>query len=530
MASPVWTVLDFEHIGKAVVGSFSRSDVRSLHSRNDVRYVERDGVVRAIGETLPWGVDRIDADVAHDIGSTASGTDIAILDTGIDSDHSDLVDNLGKGYAPKPCDSSSSTGECLEPWDDDNGHGTHCAGIADAVDNTHGVIGTSTEATLHAVKVLAENGYGSYSNVAEGLEWVADQGYDVGSMSLGGESDSQTMKDACQYAYDKGVLLVAAASNEGPCSDCVEYPAKYSTVIAVSATEKDDDLADYSSTGPEVELAAPGTYVYSTYVGDDYAYMSGTSMATPHVSGTGAIVMADGTTNKEARQRLRDTAEDIGLSSNEQGYGLIDAEAADLSDAPTATLVNPNDGDTVEGIVTIQVSASDDEDDDTTLDVSVSIDGGSSRSMTYNSNTGYYEYDWDSSGTSDGDHTIQAKVTDSGGATTETQTITVTANNVNDPPSARIAEPDDGDVVIGDVHIWVYVDDTEDTDSELDVSVSIDDGPRRKMSYNSTYGFYRYIWNTTLEDSGTHTVQAYATDTDGATASTDTHSVIVANI
>ena len=271
-------------------------------------------------ETLPWGVDRIGADVAHAEGYTGSGADIAILDTGIDSDHPDLQANLGKGKAY--VDSTSGS----EPWDDDNSHGTHCAGIADAVDNSEGVVGVSTAATLHAVKVLASDGYGYYSDIAAGLEWTANQGYDVASLSLGGTSGSDAIRNACQYAVDNGVLVVAAAGNDGT-ADSVRYPARYDTVIAVSATTGSDDLAYFSSYGPEVELAAPGYSVYATVPGG-YDYKSGTSMACPHVAGAGGQLMAAGLSNAEARRTLRDTAEDIGLSENEQGSGLLDVEAA----------------------------------------------------------------------------------------------------------------------------------------------------------------------------------------------------------
>ncbi|MFB6220618.1 MAG: S8 family peptidase, partial [Halolamina sp.] len=245
------------------------------------------------------------------------------IDTGIDDDHPDLQANVGAGKAYVDCKGPN----CNYPWSDDNDHGTHCAGIADAIDNSEGVIGVATEATLHAVKVLDKRGSGSYSDVAAGIEYTADQGWDIGSMSLGGSSDSQTVRDACRYAYDKGVLLVAAAGNDGPCSDCVNYPAKYSTVIAVSATSEDDSLASFSSTGPEIELAAPGENVYSTVIGG-YDTFDGTSMACPHVSGGGAQLMANGYTNTQARDQLNSTAEDIGLASNESGSGLLDVAAA----------------------------------------------------------------------------------------------------------------------------------------------------------------------------------------------------------
>jgi len=281
-------------------------------------------------QTLPWGIDRVDAEVAHDDGETGGdstdgegGTDIAIIDTGIDDDHPDLQANIGAGKAYVKCRGKN----CNYPWSDDNDHGTHCAGIADARDNTQGVVGVSTEATLHAVKVLDKQGSGSFSDVAAGIEYTADQGWDVGSLSLGASSGSQTVKDACTYANDKGVLLVAAAGNDGPCTDCVGFPAAYSTVIAVSSTTKEDTLSGFSSTGPEIELAAPGSDIYSSVIGG-YDTFSGTSMACPHVSGAGGQLMDNGYTNGGARSQLKETAEDIGLSDSESGAGLLDVAAA----------------------------------------------------------------------------------------------------------------------------------------------------------------------------------------------------------
>ncbi|MFC7045433.1 S8 family serine peptidase [Halobacteriaceae archaeon GCM10025711] len=299
--------------------------IEGLRKRPDVRYVEENGEMHALAQTLPWGIDRVDADVAHANGETGAGADIAIVDTGIDSDHPDLQANIGSGKAFVSCKGGPKT--CRHAWDDDNDHGTHCAGIADGDDNNQGVVGVSTQATLHAVKVLDKRGSGSFSDVAAGIEYVADQGWDVASLSLGASSGSQAVKDAGVYAYNRGVLLVAAAGNDGPCTDCVGYPAAYDEFIAVSATSSDDSLAGFSSTGPEVEIAAPGENIYSTIPGG-YDTFDGTSMACPHVSGAGGQLMANGYTNTEARQQLTGTAEDIGLPSNEQGAGLLDVAAA----------------------------------------------------------------------------------------------------------------------------------------------------------------------------------------------------------
>jgi subtilisin len=305
----------------AVTVTVPERAVDGLSGRPDVRYVEKNGEMHALAQTPSWGNDRVDAEVAHAAGYTGDDAHVAIIDTGIDSTHPDLKDNLGKGKA-------FVAGMGTPLWHDDNGHGTHCAGIADAIDNDIGVVGVSTEATLHAVKVLSAAGAGLTSDVAAGIEWTADQGYDVGSLSLGGGGDSDLLREACEYARQKGVLLVAAAGNSGPCTDCVSYPAKYDACMAISATDSNDNLASFSSTGPEVVLAAPGDSIYSTYLGGSYATLSGTSMACPHVSGAAAQLMAQGYSRGEARRRLCRTAEDIGLSSYEQGCGLLDVAAA----------------------------------------------------------------------------------------------------------------------------------------------------------------------------------------------------------
>lgn len=305
-----------------------------LRNHPQIRYVEPDITVQAIEPTskqsidassqlLPWGVDRIGADTVHAADKTGAGADVAIIDTGIDADHPDLHSRLGTGAAAVTCSAS----DCTVPWDDDNNHGTHCAGIVNAISNNQGVVGVNTKATLHAVKVLNENGTGPVSNIAAGIQWVANQGYDVANMSFGTSQSSSLIRDACKYAHSKGVLLVAATGNSGPCSSCVHYPAAYDEVVAVSATMSSDELASFSATGSQVELAAPGVMIPSTII-DSYAAFSGTSMATPHVVGAGAVLMANGYTAADARTRLQTSAEDIGLSKTDAGFGLVNVKRA----------------------------------------------------------------------------------------------------------------------------------------------------------------------------------------------------------
>lgn len=422
-AEKVRRTMDFDAQGKVVHGRYSPRAAEELRRRDDVRYVERDLPVEADGQTVPWGVDRTDADTAHAAGETGDGASMAILDTGVDPTHETLGVNVGVGRAETRC-----SGDCEADWDDDHGHGTHVAGSASAADNGVGVVGTTTDATLHPVKVLADDGSGWSSDVAAGIEWATDNGCDVVNMSLGGFGDVSGLREACRYAYDNGVLLVASAGNDGPCSDCVGYPAAYDTVIAVSATDDDDSLAEFSSTGPEVDLAAPGVSVYSSVPDDGYEYWNGTSMAAPHVAGAGGHLLAKGYSNVDARARLGETAEDVGLSSSEQGAGLLDvASALDVTnEAPSCSLSAPQDGETVSGTVTVQVVADDPEDDGSGLDVEASIGG---RWVDTGYASGDYEVEWDTTDEDDGDVALRARATDDDGATTYSEAHTVTVDN-----------------------------------------------------------------------------------------------------
>lgn len=309
------------HFVPIVSARLSDKMIAKMKTRADVEYVEDDIIMHAIGQETPWGVERIDAPTAWTT-STGADVDVAILDTGIDYDHPDLDDNIAGGVnytGWRRTDGSTDK----RYWNDKNGHGSHCAGIVAAENNDIGVVGVAPEANLWAVKVLNDRGSGYVSDIIQGLEWCAEKEIEVASMSFGG-GYSQSLEDACNTANAAGVLLVAAAGNEGTAG--VIYPAAHESVIAVSATDDSDNIADFSSVGEQVELAAPGVSIYSTYKNGGYAWGYGTSMACPHVAGTAALAWAG--TNTSTRYLLQDTAEDIGLTSEEQGFGLVDAAAA----------------------------------------------------------------------------------------------------------------------------------------------------------------------------------------------------------
>ena len=310
----------------AIAASVPEVAIEALKKNPNITNVELDSIVYALDTELDnsWGVKRIGAGLVHDSGNNGDGIKIAIIDTGIDEDHPDLDDNImgGVNFVSKPSWRTPDPNK----WDDDNGHGTHVAGIIAAEDNNIGVVGVAPGADLYALKVLDRTGSGYVSDVVMAIQWATVNEIQVINMSLGGAYDI-FLDAACllAYYYD-GLILVAAAGNGGS----VIYPAAYDSVIAVSATDINDELAWFSSTGSEVELAAPGVDIYSTYKGGSYATKSGTSMASPHVAGTAALVWAvnTGWENDDVRIRLQNTAEDIGLLSTEQGYGLVDTDEA----------------------------------------------------------------------------------------------------------------------------------------------------------------------------------------------------------
>jgi len=331
----------------AIAANVSENAINSIVNARGVAYVELDSEVCVVGQTVPWGVDRIDADLVWK-SVKGTGVKIAVIDSGIDYNHPDLSANYKGGYDYVNDDS--------DPLDD-HGHGTHVAGIIAAVNNEEGVVGVAPEASLYGVKVLDESGRGWVSDLIAGIQWSIENGMDVVSMSLGTTSDCTSLRNICDKAYEAGMVLVAATGNNGDSDpdDDVLYPARYDSVVAVAASDKNDERASWSSDGPEVELAAPGVGIYSTYKGD-YAYMSGTSMACPHVSGTVALILKtspsayDANGNGvwdpcEVRNKLRDAAYDLGEAGkdNYYGYGLVNAEKATNSskdDTPPSKVAN----------------------------------------------------------------------------------------------------------------------------------------------------------------------------------------------
>jgi len=306
---------------------------KAYSSNPRVAYAEPDFVVQAVGDPddpyfgRQWGLTIIGAPQAWDVTTGSPSINIAILDTGVDQDHPDLADKIVSNINL----TSSPTA------DDIHGHGTHVAGIAAATTNNGvGVAGLGHTSTIMNVKVLGDGGAGTYSGLVSGIIWAADNGAEIINMSLGGSRYSTTLENAVNYAWSRGVVVVAAAGNAGSSTPC--YPAAHANCMAVAATDGWDALASFSNYGNWVDVAAPGVAIYATLKDSSYGYKSGTSMASPHVAGLAGLVFTtvsdtngDGKLNDEVRSRIEATCDDIGETGI--GHGRINAAQA-VGDSP----------------------------------------------------------------------------------------------------------------------------------------------------------------------------------------------------
>lgn len=304
-------------------------------SDKSVKYAEPDGLVQLADSPddpyfdsgSQWDITKVQAGEAWDITHGDPAIQVAVLDTGIDTTHPDLAGKVVSSV------NFSSSPTSLDLY----GHGTHVAGtIAAATNNGLGVAGLGYDSTLVNVKVMADNGTGDYAALIQGITWAADHGAKVINMSLGGFSASSALKDAINYAWNKGLVIVAAAGNSG--TDTPFYPAYYTNAIAVAATDSSDYKASFSNYGDWVDIAAPGVNIVSTVPADNvplgsasgYRYLSGTSMASPHVAGLAALVFnrvvdsnGNGLLNDEVRNTIEQTADKIPVSGI--GHGRINA-------------------------------------------------------------------------------------------------------------------------------------------------------------------------------------------------------------
>lgn len=364
-------VIDSYDIVPVIAARLPAAAIAGLSRNPLVTLIEPILTVKATGDEYDWGILRINGDDVYSNGTgfTGEGVKIAIIDTGIDYTHPDLAANYAGGY--------DFVNDDNDPMDD-KGHGTHIAGTIAADDNDEGLIGVAPDAKIYALKVLDASGSGSFADILSALDWCVDNNIDLTNNSYGSSiNPGRIVQRAFDSANRAGILNIAAAGNSGNragLGDSVEYPGAYASVMAVAATTPDDERAYFSSTGPDVEIAAPGWAIYSTVPNGGYDEYYGTSMATPHVVGAAALVIESGITGaNQVRTALVESSQDLGDPGFDYwfGYGLVDASAAvgDLpttDHVPTVSILSPQDGSqfALEETVTFSATASDHEDGD----------------------------------------------------------------------------------------------------------------------------------------------------------------------
>ena len=284
----------------------------------EVKSAEEDFVLQLKVQQVDWGVETVKAPAAWNSGFTGKGVKVAVIDSGI-APHEDL--KIAGGI---------STVDYTSSYADDQGHGTHVAGTIAARNNSLGLKGVAYDTELYAVKAFDQNGAARLSDIIEGVDWSISNGMDIVNLSAGTQTESAAFRTVVDRAYANGLLIVAAAGNDGApdgLDDTVDYPARYSSVIGVGAVDSYSKRAIFSSTGPAVEVAAPGVRVLSTYLRGEYAYLSGTSMAAPHVTGELALLKQayPDLSNEELRIVMTEKTKDLGAAGRDPyfGYGLI---------------------------------------------------------------------------------------------------------------------------------------------------------------------------------------------------------------
>ena len=332
------TQLKIHHKHKCTILDHNKElDFQVLHSKRDintlikiynkleeVEYAEPNHMLKAFYTpndpffAYQYGPQKVQAPDAWDVTTSNGNIKIAIIDTGVQLNHPELAIKLWPGY--------NFVEGNLTP-NDGNGHGTHVAGIAGALtENSLGIAGIAPSASIIPVRALDNSGNGTLSNIANAITYSTNAGAKVINLSLGSSQGSITLENAINHAWNQGVVIVAAAGNEA--SNTLTYPAAYQNVIAVASTDINDQKSDFSNYGTWVEVSAPGSTILSTYTGSYYAYLSGTSMACPHVAGLAALLAAQGKNNVQIKNTILSTCDPVPGTGLYWTYGRINANRA----------------------------------------------------------------------------------------------------------------------------------------------------------------------------------------------------------
>ncbi|WP_374580713.1 S8 family serine peptidase [Pseudoduganella sp.] len=509
------------HVLEVSRGS-ERATVNKLKNNPHFKYAELDRAVPvALAANDPylgsaWHLPKIGAPAAWD-STQGAGLTIAILDSGVDATHPDLVGNLVPGY--NSYDNNTNTADIC-------GHGTKVAGSAAAATNNGlGVAGVAGQAKIMPVRIAFLSGgscYAYFSTMANGLTWAADHGARVANISYASVPSSLAVQSAANYLRSKGGLLFVSAGNYNR----DEGFTPTDSMIAVSATTSTDVRASFSSYGAFVALSAPGSGIYTTVNGGGYGGVNGTSFSSPITAAVAALVMTanPSLSPDQVQNILFSTAVDLGSAGRDiyYGYGRVNAAAAVAAalaipvpdtGAPSVAIASPVASSTVSGLVTVSVNASD--------NVAVTrVDLKVNNTVVASDTTGPYAFSWDSRGVANGMNNLVALAYDAAGNVASSSTLQVNVANIiaqpvadTSPPVVAIANPGPG-MVSGMVNIAVNASDNSGA-AGISLSLYID-GQLKASGSGASLAFN---WNTRKEAQGSHTIQAVARDRAGNTGS-----------
>lgn len=462
--------------------TIDRDDMETLRALPGVKAVYPDNIVKMC---LSQSVPIMKADKVWEFRDTSgnpvngSGVTVGIIDTGVDYTHPDLGSGLGSGYKVK-----GGYDYVNFDWNpfDDNGHGTHVAGIIAASGKVRGV---APGASIMAYKVLDSRGEGYSSDVVQAIQDAVKAGCDVVNISLGTTDDSVLTQTAVS-AVRAGTVVCAAAGNEGPTTYTINSPGDGREVICVAACNKDLTIWSGSSRGPasngelKPDITAPGKSIYSTYLNKNYAYLTGTSMATPHITGMCALLLqsAPELAPAQVKDRICNNAVDLGYLHTTQGYGLADCRAAVLNGTsavpPTMTITVPSaEGVVGDSRVTLQWV---DEDPDSSAAISLYYDldrygyDGTLIATAISEDSPENAYSWDTSSLPEGVYQIYYVITD--GLNNPVMGYASGAVTVSHPPSIEVLLPLAGSIVTGSTLEIVWND--HDSDDDCAVTLWVD--------------------------------------------------------
>jgi subtilisin family serine protease len=465
-----------------------------------------------------WHLATINAPTAWD-SSQGNGVTVAILDTGVDASHPDLQGQLVPGW--NMYDNNPDTSDV-------HGHGTLISGIVAArSNNTIGVTSIAWSAKLLPVRISGPDGWAPFSTIASGLTWAADNGAKVANISYA-VSGSSTVTSAAEYMRSKGGVVCAAAGNNGSQLSIAPNPS----IITVSATNSSDVLPSWSNYGSVIDVAAPGAGIWSTKRGGSYAAVSGTSASTPATAAVAALVVAHNPSLSSAQVEniLMSSAVDLGAPGQDDffGHGRIDAAAAVAAageggsgggsdtTAPIIAITSPTGG-TVTGVASVALNASD---DTAVTRVELFVDGA----PVGTDSTAPFTISWDSSGHANGAAELRAYAYDAENNRGTSQAVSVTVDNQvvadTSPPAVFILSPSATTTVSGTVNIQISAQDN------IGIAL-VKCYVGGVLKGTTTADTLSCSWNTRKATVGLHTIRAYAEDTAGLTAITETQVEVV---